>query len=261
MSASRWGRRQQTFAVEAADIVLTDGRLMSLVGGIREGRQIALRLREAIMYLLTASLSVIVFFALSMILSRPPGLTPIQILWLNIVVHIFPALALAITSEPSRSAGRPTTALLSNDTWYEVIWRALTVALTGLAALLLDERFGGNSSNSQTVAFMTLGAALVGQVFLVGVRSPRQQPARLVRAALWGSVAIAAIVTLLSIFLPGLQDTLDLQPPSSRDWLIVLGCVIVGWNINQIGGALIGRLTDRPSSNRGAGAQEELQHV
>jgi Ca2+-transporting ATPase len=232
-------------AVEAADIVLTDGRLMSLVGGIREGRQIAFSLREAIMYLLTASLSMIAFFALSMALSRPPALSPIQILWLNIVVHIFPALALAITSEPSPAAGRPTAALLPNDTWFEVVWRALSVALTGVAALLLDERFGSGTGNPQTIAFMTMAAALVGQVFLVGVRSPRQQPARLLRAALWGAVVVSAIVTLLSIYLPGLQDAIDLQPPSVRDWLIVLGCVFVGWNVNQAGAALIGRWTGR----------------
>jgi Ca2+-transporting ATPase len=232
-------------AVEAADIVLTDGRLLSLVRGIGEGRQIAHSLRAAIMYLLTASFSVILLFGLSMALSRPPALSPVQILWLNLVVHIFPALALAVTHDPAPLIARPTTALLPNDVWYEVIWRALTVAFTGIAVLLLGERLGSDGGDWQTAVFMTLTAALVGQVFLVGVRSPRQQPARLRRAPLWGAVAVSALVTLLTLYLPWMRDAVGLQRPSMQDWLVVLGCVVAGWNVNQIGGALIGRLTDR----------------
>ncbi|MGE0569916.1 MAG: cation-translocating P-type ATPase [Dehalococcoidia bacterium] len=82
-------------AVEASDIVLADGSLLSLVEGIREGRQVTDSLRRAIVYLLTASFGTIGLIALAIAANQPLPLGALQILWLNVAVHVFPALALA----------------------------------------------------------------------------------------------------------------------------------------------------------------------
>ena len=226
-------------AIEAADLVLTDGRLFSLVDGIREGRQITRSLRQAIVYLLTASFATILFIALSMVVSRPFALSPIQILWLNLVVHVFPALALALSREPDSDISGPTRTLLPRDTWLEIAWRSVTVALTGLAVLFLGDVWGKDLSHTQTLAFVTLALALVGQVFLVGVYTPRAQPARLARLPLWGAAATSVALVLLAVYVPALRAALSLEPLDVIEWMVTLGCVVVGWNVNQVGVALI----------------------
>ncbi len=122
-------------AVEAADIVLADGRLLSLVDGIREGRDIIRNLRNAIVYLLTASFGTITLIALALANNQSIPLSPLQILWLNLVVHVFPALALATGGEVSDDDAEPSRGLLSQAQWQEIAWRSFTVGFAGLAAL------------------------------------------------------------------------------------------------------------------------------
>lgn len=229
-------------AIEAADITLTDGRLYALVEGIREGRAITRSLQHAIIYLLTASVSMIALMTLSMALQGPLPLEPVQILWLNLVVHIFPALALSISEEPDETSARPTRMLLPAGAWLEIGWRAAAVALASFAAMAIVPGGGAGLADQQTVAYVTLAVSLIGQAFLVGVRSARGQSARLRRWPLWVAAAVSVALLLLSLYLPPLSATMRLEPLGARDWLLLGGIAAGGgWIAGQAGAALLHR--------------------
>ena len=97
---------------QPAHIVLADGRLLSLVLGIREGREVSNSLRRAIVYLLTASFGTIGLIALGTVADQPLPLGGLQILLLNVAVHVFPALALATSAEAAQETSVPTRAPL-----------------------------------------------------------------------------------------------------------------------------------------------------
>jgi Ca2+-transporting ATPase len=228
-------------AVEAAHIVLADGRLGSLASGIREGRAIVRSLRQAIVYLLTASFGTILLITPSIAVGRPLVLAPLQILWLNLVVHVFPALALATGAEPSDKLDRPTRTLLPNTNWLEIAWRSLAVAAAGVAALFVSEGRGESVSSSQTLVFLTLALSLVGQAFLVGIESAREQWARLCRRAVWGGVGISLSLLLLAIYLPGLNTALSLEPVGSSNGVIALVLAGMACAIAQGGAVMLRR--------------------
>jgi Ca2+-transporting ATPase len=226
-------------AVEAADIVLADGRLLSLVDGIREGRDIIRNLRNAIVYLLTASFGTITLITLALATNQSIPLSPLQILWLNLVVHVFPALALATGGEVSDDDTEPSRALLSPLQWREIAWRSLTVGVAGLTALLISSAIGESESHGQTLVFLTLATSLVGQAFLAGLDSPRRFLLRIARLPLWGASAISFGFMLMAMYLPGLRGAMDLQAADPVDWVTAVACAVGAWTAAQAGSAFI----------------------
>ena len=228
-------------AVEAADIVLADGRLASLVDGINEGRDIIRSLRNAIVHLLTASFGTIFLIALTMLVNRPLPLSPLQILWLNLVVHVFPALALAASREANAEAG-PTRALLTNDQWMEIAVRAVTVGLAGLVAQLASDTMDGGAAHAQTLVFLAFALGLVGQALFVGVDSWGWLRARLRNRGLWIAATTSLLFLLAALYLPVLNGALALEYPNAADWTTALGCAAAAWIAAQAGAAFLQRV-------------------
>ena len=132
------GPNASDVAIEASHVLLTDGRLQSLVEGIEEGRRsLEILLRRSCTCSSPAS-ATILLITLAMLSTDLVPLAPLQILWLNLVVHVFPALALAMAQEPLEDRTRPTTSIVSNEVWREISVRACTVAVAGVSALLIS---------------------------------------------------------------------------------------------------------------------------
>jgi Ca2+-transporting ATPase len=228
-------------AVEAAHVAIADGRLLSLVAGIKEGRQAARGLRQAIVYLLTASFATIVFIAASMPLDNSLPLAPLQILWLNIVVHVFPALALATGRDADDPMTQPTTALVAGHTWAEISVRASTAAAGTWALLVFAISRDESLEVRQTLAFVGLAAMLVGQVFLIGVRHPRDQGKRLRRPGVWAAVFTSAALMIVALVVPGLTAVLDTTGLSLEWWITISVVAAITLNVAQIATVLLRR--------------------
>ncbi len=89
------GKRGSDIAKEAADLIILDDDLRSIVAGIREGRTIFSNIRKVINYLLTANLAEVLVVFVSSLMGLIPFLA-IQLLWVNFVTDIAPAMALGI---------------------------------------------------------------------------------------------------------------------------------------------------------------------
>jgi Ca2+-transporting ATPase len=223
-------------AIEAAHVVITDGRLASLVAGIRAGRQAARGLRQAIVYLLTASFATIVFIAVAMTLNADLPLAPLQILWLNLVVHLFPALALATGHDRgSPESAHPTTELVAGQTWIEIGVRTVAAAAGALVLYAIACAADEPLATRQAVAFAGLGAGLVGESLLVGIRVPREQGARLRRLDIWLALALSLGLLALGLSVPGLQSLLSLDA-LGVGWLLGIGVgTLIALNLGQVG--------------------------
>ncbi len=228
-------------AVEAADIFLSRGHLLSLVEGIAEGRQVTRSLRQAMIYLLTASFAMIVLIGGGLLVSETPPVGPLQILWLNLVVHIFPALALAASRDAGSAGSRPTRELFTSDTWREIATRAAVTGIGGLVVLALAEAAGLTAVRMQAAVYLTIGTALVGQCFLIGVRSPFAQGPRLRRGGLWAASGVSIALLLAGAYLPSLNDALGLDAPRLRDLGLAAAAVVAAWNVAQVAVVLLTR--------------------
>ena len=81
---------------ETADMVLTDDNYASIVSAIEEGRIIYSNIRKFVFYLISCNVGEILVIFFSMLAGLPIPLTPIQLLWLNLVTDGAPALALGL---------------------------------------------------------------------------------------------------------------------------------------------------------------------
>jgi magnesium-transporting ATPase (P-type) len=152
---------------DASDVVLADDNFASIARAVREGRTIYDNLKKAILFILPTNgaealivLSAVVFgFAMLPI-------TPVQILWVNMVTAVTLALALAFEpSEPgvmSRPPRDPDEAILSGYLLWRISFVSVLIAAAALFLFFRELDYGASVEGAQTVAVNVLVA---GQFF------------------------------------------------------------------------------------------------
>jgi Ca2+-transporting ATPase len=86
-------------AKEAAAMVITDDNFATIVGAVEQGRVIYANILRFVHYLFSCNLAEILVVFTALMIGWPLPLAALQILWLNMITDVFPAMALAL--EPS----------------------------------------------------------------------------------------------------------------------------------------------------------------
>ncbi len=155
------GHKGTEAAKEAAEMVLVDDNFSSIVAAVEEGRTVYDNLRKAILFILPTSggEALIIIAAIAFGFQHLP-LTPVQILWVNMVTTV--TLALALSFEPGESGvmqrlPRPRNQpILSRLLLWRVFFVA-TILMTGTFGLFLwDMAQGSSIEHGRTVAVNTL---------------------------------------------------------------------------------------------------------
>ncbi|OBH15889.1 cation-translocating P-type ATPase [Mycolicibacter sinensis] len=198
----------------AADVVLLDGRIETLLDALNEGSQLWQRVQAAVAVLLGGNASGALFAIVGSALTGQAPLNTRQLLLVNIVTDAFPATALAI-SQPRRpmpfgGRGPDEKALLR-----AVTLRGTTTASATLAAWFMA-RVTGFPRRASTVALVALVTTQLGQTLLES-RSP------LVLATAGGSFAAMALL----ISLPGISQFMGCTPLGPIGWAQALGSAAV----------------------------------
>ncbi|MBI4638691.1 MAG: cation-transporting P-type ATPase [Candidatus Rokubacteria bacterium] len=206
------GERGTRSAREVAAMVLLDDNFRTIVGAIREGRQLLRNLRSAFQYLLIVHIPLVITAALVPLAGYPLLYLPVHIVWLEMIIH--PTALLVFQELPAAGPlGRrrePTRArFFSRGEW------AVIGAVGGLLTLLVvagyvrsvEER--GNVEHGRAMALVTL---TVGSAAVTAVLSRlRGWSARLV---VGGSLGLA----ILLVQTPALAALLHLEPLHLDDW-------------------------------------------
>jgi len=178
------GRSGSEVAREAADMIITDDDLATIVEAVREGRGIYDNLRKVVDYLVGGNLSEISVVVGSLILFPELGipLLPLQLLWINLLTDGFPALALGIDPAAQglmrRRPRPPTQRLLASSGLPLLVWRALLIAGAAIGSLAVA-RFALDASwaHARTVMFCTLVTTHLLYAFVVrGGAGGRERP-------------------------------------------------------------------------------------
>lgn len=147
----------------AADVILMDDHFKTIVDAIRQGRQIYVNIRQTIWYLLSCNLGEIMTLFVGMLLLSEMSvvLTPVMILWINLVTDAFPALCLGmmksgddLMQDPPRD---PNESLFAHG---GLVFMVTNGALIGILSLVAY-RYGLelSSGHASTMAFMVLSIA------------------------------------------------------------------------------------------------------
>jgi Ca2+-transporting ATPase len=223
------GRRGTQVAREAADMVLQDDAFATIVAAVRQGRVIFDNIRRFVVYLLSCNISEILLVASASVTSAPLPILPLQILFLNLVTDVFPALALGLGEGSDEVMRRPprrsTEQILRRDHWIAMgMWAVVITVAVLLAFWLALARFGLDQEHAVTVSFLTLAFAQLWHVF--NMRSGDSGVFRNEVTAnpwIWGSLGLCTALLLAAVYVVPLARVLGVRPPGVNEWALILG--------------------------------------
>jgi Ca2+-transporting ATPase len=222
-------------AKETADMIITDDNFATIVRAVEQGRVIYANIRRVIHFLFSCNIAEVLTVFAAILVGWPLPLLPLQILWLNLVTDVFPALALAVepaTPDVMRRPPRdPRAPLLGRALIGLVAWQGLVIAGVTLLAYRVGLSWygaeGAGLEHAQTLAFMTLALAQVFHAF--DVRSERRSilgPQLFHNAWLWAATAACLLAQTAVVALPPLRRVLHTHPPSPADFVLVTACAL-----------------------------------
>lgn len=244
------GLRGTEVAREAADMVLKDDAFGTITAAVREGRVIFDNIRAFVVYLMSCNLSEIAVIGIAAALGFPLPLLPLQILFINLVTDVFPALALGTLSGDDsvlkRRARPASEAILAPRQWRSVIGYSALLSLCVLGAFVLALRvFALSQAEAITISFISLAAAQILHVF--NMREPGSHPVlnSLTRAPwVWAALVACFGLIALVVAVPPLAALLSVTPLSATGWWLVaaasagpalLGAVFKALGLGRIG--------------------------
>jgi len=196
-------------AQQAARLVLSDDSLATLVHAVKEGRRVYDNVRRFLRYGLSGGVAELATMLLGPLMGLPVPLLPAQILWINLLTHGLPGVAMG--AEPadghamSRPPRSPDESVLGDGLGRSVLAIAALIAACTLGIGVLAHHL---ALPWQTMMFLELGLAQLGVAW--AVRAPRTAG----NTNPWLSISIAASVALMlmGVWLPALQALLGTQP-------------------------------------------------
>jgi len=234
------GKRGTQVAKEAADMVLNDDQFSTIVEAIRQGRAIFDNIRKFVLYLLSCNVSEIAVVTLAFIINSPLPIKPLQILFLNLVTDVFPALALGVSEGDQRIMQRQPRdsrePILRKDHWYTIFGYSTLITIAVLSAFGLSFVWLGKGTQSAvTIAFLPLAFAQLWHVFnMRGAKTHLFNNEVMRNRFVWGALLLCSLLLISAIYIPWLADMLNVTPPGSDGWGLVIGFSLLPMVIVQI---------------------------
>jgi cation-transporting P-type ATPase I len=221
------GSRATAAAREAADVIILEDRLEVIVDAIAEGRGLWGSVREAVSVLVGGNLGEITYTLLGSLVGRRPPLNTRQLLLVNLLTDVAPAMALAIRAPhasieqllaegPERSLGRELNRAL--------VWRGAGAALGATTTYALT-RPTGSPARARTAGLVSLVGAQLGQTITRSGGDPR-----VVLTGVGSFLVLGAAIQT-----PGVSGLVGSRPMGPIGWSIGLSGAALGTVVGILG--------------------------
>ncbi len=238
------GLRGSDVSREVADLVLLDDNFTTIVGAIKEGRNIYENIQKFIRFLFCANFALTLIVVVGALGSFFLGLrdavgglllplTAMQLLWINVITNGPPALALSLDRNHDLMRHRPrdpNSPLLDAASVRFIFIAGAASALIGGLLLVLLPRFGYGIEASRTLLFLY---ATISQLVLA-YSARRIITVPRMNIALHLSVVLCLGLQLMTVVVPGLRFMLGLEVPDRFGLLTVAGAILVSWGAAEI---------------------------
>jgi Ca2+-transporting ATPase len=201
-------------------MVLQDDAFGTIIEAIAQGRAIFENIRKFILFLLSGNVGEILIVGVTIMVGAPLPLLPLQILYLNMIGDVFPALALAAGKgdqarmrEPPRDLKE---SILTRRHWLVIGAYGAMIAASVLIAFWISlDLLGLAPPRAVTVAFLSLSFARLWHVFNMRHATSGRIDNEITRNPyVWGALVLCCGLLLAAIYLPGLAQVLKLVPPT-----------------------------------------------
>jgi len=225
------GKKGSDAAKEAADVVLADDNFASIVTAVREGRAVYANIKKLISWTLPTNAGEATTVILALVLGTTLPVTPVQILWVNLITSI--TLGLAFAFEPPTANAMlhlpraRTEPLISRELAWQILFVAALFATTVFWMFEYARARGHSVELARTIAVNTLVVMEIFHLFftrnLQGIsRAPLSSVFKGTRIV-WITVLAATLAQLAITYLPLLQRVFDTEPVPLLDGVLIFG--------------------------------------
>ena len=163
------GKSGTDVAKQAADVILMDDNLATLVSAVEQGRCIYANIRKFVRYLLSCNIGEVITMFLGILMGMPIILLPVQLLLVNLATDGLPAIALGLeppeTGLMKHPPRKPDESFFADGLLSKIIWRGIMIGLCTLASFSTALRLGGDITAARTAALFTLVSSQLIHVF------------------------------------------------------------------------------------------------
>ncbi|MEG9328326.1 Ca2+-transporting ATPase [Salinimicrobium catena] len=233
------GIRGTEAAKEVADVILMDDKFTSTELAIRQGRTIFENIRQFVVFLLSCNLAEIISVGAASMVNLPMPLLPLQILFLNLVTDVFPALALGmgrgdkkVMEQPPRD---PKEAILTHKLWLSIVVFGLTITTAVIGITVYAWHYKEYSLlEVNNMAFYTLIFAQLLNVFNL----PKKERSFFVNEVttnewIWAALAFSLLILVVVYHIPVVAEVLNLVPLNLEQILTIGAFGIAGLIVTQ----------------------------
>jgi Ca2+-transporting ATPase len=213
---------------EAADMVLLDDNFATIVNAVEEGRLVYANIRRFVKYILGSNVGELITIAAAPLVGVfGVPMTPLQILWMNLVTDGVPALALAL--EPAEAGlmqkqpARPGESIFARGIGRYILRVGVVFALIVIALMVWSYRTGGMDGPWKTMVFTTLCLAQMGHALSARSDRPLIQVKPFSNPWLLWAVVLTTGLQMLLLYVPGLARFFGTVPLAANDLLVCVG--------------------------------------
>ena len=205
---------------ESADMIIQDDNFATIVSSIREGRTIFDNIKRFLKFQLSTNIGAILTITIGSLLPIPTPFTPIQLLWINIIMDGPPAQSLGLEGPEKDIMRRPPEKgeLINRKTMIKITISGIVMAIgtLGLFIYELNNGVGDINTKAITVAFTVF---VLYQLFnALNYRSNSKDR----NITLWISLIGSFILQVLVIYVPFLQTIFKTCAIGLFDWILIL---------------------------------------
>ncbi len=227
------GKKGTDIAKEAADLILLDDNFSSTITGIKEGRTIFSNIRKVINYLLTANLAEVLVVFLGSLLGVTPFLA-IQLLWVNFVTDVAPAMALgADKAHKDIMSKRPTgknEKLINKKITLLTVFIGLKKVIVMFAIFFFTLKITNNLVLAQTMSFTWL--VMSHFVRIAAIRFDEGVNLFNNKYVNW-AVFIPVLLQIIILYTP-LSTFFHAIPLTILQWAIIIGSILIAVGLAKV---------------------------
>ncbi len=237
---------------QAADMVLTDDNFATIVGAVEEGRKIFSNITKAIQFLLSANIAEVLCLFIASVILNVQFLTPVMILWVNLITDSFPALSLGMERAESdvmrRKPRKSNRSLFAGAMGRDIVIQGVLQTVLVMLSFLLGNYVIANHGAAMTMAFVSLCF-----IQLFHAYNLRSQKYSILNGNLFGnkfmniSFLLGAALTLAVVLIPVVNTAFGMSALNATEWLIAVGVALAIVPVVELE-KLIARSFSRPSS-------------
>jgi len=219
------GKKGTDVAKESSELILLDDNFATITHAVELGRLIFANIKKFVQYLFSCNISEVMTMLVAIIMALPFPLLPLQLLWMNLTINTFPALALAAEKgDKNTKLLRPPAKnkpMIARREWLDICIQSSFMTAAAIAVFIWALSVEEEHSVAQTMAFSTLSLAQTWHVLNYSSILRRiLDKSSAVNKPLLGAIILSLALLVIAIYVEPLNVVFELHPLNLTEWFI-----------------------------------------